>query len=113
MSVAPPLASCDLVVESDRAWLVRYCARLSPQPESAEDIAQETLIVAWRNRHKLTDPASRRIGLWLGIHLDVLLAPAPSGSAGCPSSVSKLALGNNVDASEKGMATQTVWFYSM
>lgn len=59
MSVAQPLAASDLVAESERAWLVRYCARLCGQPESAEDIAQETLIEAWRNRHKLADPAGR------------------------------------------------------
>lgn len=59
MSVAQPLASSDLVSESERAWLVRYCARLCGQPESAEDIAQETLIEAWRNLHKLSDPSGR------------------------------------------------------
>jgi RNA polymerase sigma factor (sigma-70 family) len=57
--VTHSLASIDLVAESERAWLVRYCARLSGQPESAEDIAQETLLEAWRNRHKLSEPAGR------------------------------------------------------
>src|SRR5579883_1914171 len=48
-----------MIDETERAWLVRYCARLSGQPESAEDMAQETLIEAWRNRHKLSDPTGR------------------------------------------------------
>jgi RNA polymerase sigma-70 factor (ECF subfamily) len=38
---------------TDRAWLVRLCARLSGRAEAAEDLAQETLLEAWRNRHKL------------------------------------------------------------
>jgi hypothetical protein len=37
--------------------------------------------------------ARRRIGLWPGVHLDVLLAPMPGGSIGCLSSVSNLAPG--------------------
>lgn len=53
------LTPSDLIDESERAWLVRYCARLSGQPESAEDMAQETLVEAWRNRHKLSDPTGR------------------------------------------------------
>ncbi len=58
--MAQELAPSDLMIdETERAWLVRYCARLSGQPESAEDMAQETLIEAWRNRHKLSDPTGR------------------------------------------------------
>ncbi len=60
MSLVEPCAPDDLVTEAERAWLVRCCARLSGQPESAEDMAQETLVEAWRNRHKLTDPSGRR-----------------------------------------------------
>jgi RNA polymerase sigma factor (sigma-70 family) len=48
---------------TDRAWLVRLCARLSGRAEAAEDLAQETLLEAWRNRHKLRDGAESRA--WL------------------------------------------------
>ena len=37
--------------------LVRLCAFLSRDREAAEDLAQETLLEAWRNLHKLHDPA--------------------------------------------------------
>src|SRR3954451_19025553 len=36
--------------------LVRLCAFLSGDVGAAEDLAQETLLEAWRNRHKLHDP---------------------------------------------------------
>jgi RNA polymerase sigma factor (sigma-70 family) len=40
-----------------RTRLVRLCAMLSGDPAAAEDHAQETLLEAWRNAHKLHDPA--------------------------------------------------------
>ena len=40
-----------------RRRLVRLCARLSGDATAAEDLAQETLLEAWRNRHKLHDPS--------------------------------------------------------
>jgi RNA polymerase sigma factor (sigma-70 family) len=42
--------------EADRLRLVRLCAMLSGFPDAAEDLAQETLLEAWRNQHKLEDP---------------------------------------------------------
>jgi len=48
-----------VVAPSERAALVRLCARLTGQAEAAEDLAQETLCEAWRNRHKLHDPTGR------------------------------------------------------
>jgi RNA polymerase sigma factor (sigma-70 family) len=39
----------------ERARLVRLCAALSGDRDAAEDLAQETLLEAWRQRHKLTD----------------------------------------------------------
>ena len=36
--------------------LVRLCATISGDRDAAEDLAQETLLEAWRHRHKLTDP---------------------------------------------------------
>jgi RNA polymerase sigma-70 factor (ECF subfamily) len=43
--------------EADRRRLVGLCAHLTGDRQSAEDLAQETLLEAWRNAHKLTDPA--------------------------------------------------------
>jgi RNA polymerase sigma factor (sigma-70 family) len=39
-----------------RRRLVRLCAAISGDPATAEDLAQETLLEAWRNAHKLRDP---------------------------------------------------------
>lgn len=41
----------------DRRRLVRLCASLSRDPQAAEDLAQETLLEAWKNAHKLYDHA--------------------------------------------------------
>jgi RNA polymerase sigma factor (sigma-70 family) len=43
------------VTESERRRLVRLCAVLSGDRCAAEDLAQETLLEAWRNLHKLYD----------------------------------------------------------
>jgi RNA polymerase sigma-70 factor (ECF subfamily) len=43
--------------ESERRRLVRLCAAISGDHDAAEDLAQETLLEAWRSRHRLTDPA--------------------------------------------------------
>jgi RNA polymerase sigma factor (sigma-70 family) len=40
-----------------RRRLVRLCATISGDPAAAEDLAQETLLEAWRNAHKLRDPS--------------------------------------------------------
>jgi RNA polymerase sigma factor (sigma-70 family) len=42
---------------AERRRLVRLCASLSGDAGAAEDLAQETLLEAWRNAHKLHDPA--------------------------------------------------------
>jgi RNA polymerase sigma factor (sigma-70 family) len=44
------------VLPADRDRLVRLCAHLSRCAAAAEDLAQETLIEAWRHRHKLERP---------------------------------------------------------
>ena len=43
--------------ERARRRLVRLCAAVSGDRDAAEDLAQETLLEAWRNAHKLRDPA--------------------------------------------------------
>lgn len=43
----------------ERRDVVRLCAWLSGDREAAEDLAQETLLEAWRNAHKLRDPSGR------------------------------------------------------
>jgi RNA polymerase sigma-70 factor (ECF subfamily) len=43
--------------ESDRRRLVRLCATVSGDRFAAEDLAQETLLEAYRNAHKLHDPS--------------------------------------------------------
>lgn len=49
--------------QHDRAALVRLCTGISGCPDAAEDLAQEALIEAWRNAHKLRDPDVRQA--WL------------------------------------------------
>ncbi len=48
---------------SDRARVVRLCAALTGDAHAAEDLAQETLMEAWRNVHKLVEPAG--VSAWL------------------------------------------------
>ena len=43
--------------EPQRRRLVRLCAAVTGDRDAAEDLAQETLLEAWRNVHKLHDPA--------------------------------------------------------
>lgn len=42
-------------LEGERARIVRLCAHLSGEPAVAEDLAQETLIEAWRHLDHLRD----------------------------------------------------------
>lgn len=41
---------------ADRTRLIRLCARLTGDPDAAEDLAQETLLEAWRLRDRLRQP---------------------------------------------------------
>ncbi len=47
--------SFEALLAADRARLVRLCTRLSGDRDVAEDLAQETLLEAWRHRDRLTD----------------------------------------------------------
>ena len=44
------------ILQRHRASIVRLCASLISDHDAAEDIAQETLLVAWRNHHKVYAP---------------------------------------------------------
>ncbi len=59
----PFSAGLDELLASERPRLVRLCARLTEDLQAAEDLAQETLIIAWRNVHQLRD--ARRYPQWL------------------------------------------------
>jgi len=61
----PTSVTADLAAlfAAERGRLVGLCARLSGSVEAAEDLAQETLAEAWRNRHKLHDPSG--VARWL------------------------------------------------
>ena len=52
-------ANPELVSPAERDRLVRLCARLSGAAQVAEDLAQETLLEAWKARDRLSDPAAR------------------------------------------------------
>jgi RNA polymerase sigma-70 factor (ECF subfamily) len=53
----------DDTLTGERARLVRLCARLSGDRDAAEDLAQETLIEAWRHQDRLLD--QQGAGRWL------------------------------------------------
>lgn len=44
-------------LEGERARLVRLCAHISGDAGTAEDLAQETLLEAWRNLDRVYDPS--------------------------------------------------------
>lgn len=55
-AVAPPVwDGLDALLAGERTRLVRLCARITGDAEAAEDLAQETLIEAWRALAKLRD----------------------------------------------------------
>ncbi len=47
-------------LNAERPRLVRLCAYLTDDPDVAEDLAQETLIEAWRHQAQLRDPDALR-----------------------------------------------------
>jgi RNA polymerase sigma factor (sigma-70 family) len=56
------LGLADLSTETagERAHLERLCFRLTGDADAAEDLAQETLVEAWRLQHRLHSPDGRR-----------------------------------------------------
>ena len=64
--------SFEEILSAERPRLVRLCARLSGSREAAEDLAQETLLVAWRHAGRLQEP--EQYAPWLsGIARNVCL----------------------------------------
>jgi RNA polymerase sigma factor (sigma-70 family) len=62
----------ETVLPSERARLVKLCATITGNAGIAEDLAQETLLEAWRHIHELRDPQRRT--QWLsGIARNVCL----------------------------------------
>jgi RNA polymerase sigma factor (sigma-70 family) len=59
LQVAENAGSWDLTLHAERARLVHLCAYLTGNSDAAEDLAQETLVEAWRHAHKLYDPNGR------------------------------------------------------
>lgn len=59
----PESIDTEAVLVDERLRLIRLCARLIGDSNAAEDLAQETLSEAWRNRHTLRDP--ERHAQWL------------------------------------------------
>jgi RNA polymerase sigma factor (sigma-70 family) len=51
------MTSANLWRDLDRARLVRLCAAISGDRHAADDLAQETLLEAWRIRSRLREPA--------------------------------------------------------
>src|SRR5258705_8683163 len=59
-------------VPEERARLIRLCTRMTGKSDVAEDLAQETLLEAWKHLHSLRDP--QRFSSWLvGIARNVCL----------------------------------------
>ncbi|WIG60828.1 MAG: hypothetical protein OJF49_003576 [Ktedonobacterales bacterium] len=67
MTTATITTTADLVtaLAGERTRLVRLCAILTRDPHAAEDLAQETLIEAWRSLARLRDPSG--LAPWLNV----------------------------------------------
>ncbi|HLZ58043.1 MAG TPA: RNA polymerase sigma factor [Ktedonosporobacter sp.] len=72
--------SLEPMLADERTRLVRFCAHISGNLDAAEDLAQETLLEAWRNQHKLADQgqAESRVKWLLAIARNVCLRWARS-----------------------------------
>lgn len=55
LHTTPATDAIEAAAQRERPRLVRLCARLTGDATIAEDLAQETLLEAWRNLHKLDD----------------------------------------------------------
>lgn len=51
-----PFTTFEMLVANERTRLIGLCRHFTGDSQAAEDLAQETLLIAWRQRHKITDP---------------------------------------------------------
>lgn len=63
MLISAHISILEAALPAERRRLVRLCAQLTGNADVAEDLAQETLLEAWRQVHKLHDP--RGYAPWL------------------------------------------------
>ncbi len=56
MSVCNTAMDFETILADERPRLVRLCAWFTSNEDAAQDLAQETLIVAWKNRNQLESP---------------------------------------------------------
>jgi RNA polymerase sigma-70 factor (ECF subfamily) len=59
LSVQSTLSISQEALAQERTGLVRLCTSLTGNPSVAEDLAQETLLEAWRNSHKFSASSSQ------------------------------------------------------
>ncbi len=57
--------SFETLLASERARLVHLCMRLTDNPDAAQDLAQETLLEAWRNLYKFHGDQAENWSKWL------------------------------------------------
>lgn len=53
------MGSLEGIGPEERSKVVAYCARFIGDPDAAEDLAQQTMLEAWRLEHRLRNPGSR------------------------------------------------------
>ncbi len=56
---ADRLQAWETVLAAERPRLVRLCARITGSADAAEDLAQDTLVEAWRRLHRVYDETGR------------------------------------------------------
>jgi RNA polymerase sigma factor (sigma-70 family) len=61
LSIQTSLSISQEVLAQERESLVRFCTSLTGNPSIAEDLAQETLLEAWRNFHKFSASSSQNV----------------------------------------------------
>jgi RNA polymerase sigma-70 factor, ECF subfamily len=62
--IEPKLTQPFDAIEEHLGSVYRYALRLTRRPDSADDLTQETLLRAWRNRHNLRDQRVTRVWLF-------------------------------------------------
>ncbi len=59
----PQFDTMETLIANERPRLLHFCTYLTGSAHAAEDLAQETLLTAWRRRDTITDPAG--LSHWL------------------------------------------------